>query len=288
MFNSVSTPVCSIITPAYNEANVIGKTLQSLLKDARPNEFEIIIICNGCTDNTANIANEYAPDAQIITTDIASKSKALNLGIEAASTYPLVFLDADIKTTAPAVRAMVHRLNWSDAFLAYGTAKFRTENASWAVRAFYKAWYLNPYFDKQKMGGFFAVSKSGLERLQEIPETLNDDEFVRRRLIINSTWVENAPYHVEPPRDLTNLIKVRSRVYRGNKLLEADMEPLGGQKRKSNAYLFAKRLFLKPGNWVGAAVFAFTALAAHARNYIASPDSNSWESDVSARQLLNK
>lgn len=288
MFNSPKQPICSVIIPAYNEANVLASTLRSLLSDAYAQEFEIIIICNGCTDNTAEIAEKFAPGAQIIETDIASKSNALNIGLEKATIYPTVFLDADITTTTQAIRSMVHRLNWSDAFLAFGSAKFLTQNTSWSVRAFYNAWYMNPYFDRQKMGGFFAISKAGLEKLVRFPDTINDDEFVRRSLISNSTWVENAPYYVEPPRNLLSLIKVRSRVYRGNQLLEQDIAPLGEKKRTSNAYLFAKRLFLKPRNWIGAVIFAFTALAAHARNRLMSSQENRWESDTSTRQALNK
>ena len=52
---------------------------------------------------TPRIAEKFAPGAQIIETDIASKSNALNIGLEKATVYPTVFLDADITTTTQAI-----------------------------------------------------------------------------------------------------------------------------------------------------------------------------------------
>lgn len=288
MPNHTNTPICTVIIPAYNEAAVIGKTLKALLKSTKDNEFDIIVVCNGCYDNTANIARSTAPTAKVLETEIASKANALNMGIKAAKTFPIAFLDADIIVSPASVRSLIHRLNWSDAFLAYGSAKFQTQNSNWAVSAFYGAWKLNPYFDQHKVGGFFAISKTGIEALESFPETLNDDEYVRRSLQHNSTWVETAAYKVEPPRDLTNLIKVRSRVYRGNKLLEKGVVPLGEQKRKNNAVLFLTRILTTPAKWPGAVIFAFTAFAAHSRNYLNAAKTPVWESDASTRKLLSK
>lgn len=277
------TPICSIVVPAYNEAAVVGETLQALTKDAIPGEFDIIVVCNGCRDETAMMAKQAAPDARIIELQLASKSGALNTGVKAAKSQPIVFLDADIKTDAAAVRSLIHRLNWSDAYMTYGTATFMTAQCSWAVRAFYRAWQENPYFDKKKVGGFFAISGAGLQALGVFPNTLNDDEYVRRKLMVNSAWAEKAPYKVEAPRTLSALIKVRSRVYRGNKSLENTHMPLGSQQKRENAHAFLLRLFRQPKHWVGAVIFALTATLAHLRNFLNSSELAAWESDRSTR-----
>lgn len=276
-------PICSIVVPAHNESAVIGETLQALTKDALPGEFDIIVICNGCTDETTEVAMQAAPDAKVIELQIASKSCALNTGVQAASNHPIVFLDADIKTSAAAVRSLIHRLNWSGAYMTYGTAVFMTKQCSWAVRAFYRAWQQNPYFDKKKMGGFFAISGAGLQALGGFPKTLNDDEYVRRKLMANSAWAEKAPYKVEAPRTLSDLIKVRSRVYRGNQSLEDNFMPLGSQQKRENATAFMLRLFKQPKYWAGAMVFGLTAVLAHLRNFLNSGELAVWESDQSTR-----
>jgi len=47
----------SIIIPAYNEEKYIEKTLKSILmQDCK--DKEIIVICNGCKDNTKKIAEK--------------------------------------------------------------------------------------------------------------------------------------------------------------------------------------------------------------------------------------
>src|SRR5262245_58336894 len=45
--------MASVVIPAHNEARVIERGLSSLLEGARPGELEIVVVCNGCTDDTA-------------------------------------------------------------------------------------------------------------------------------------------------------------------------------------------------------------------------------------------
>lgn len=81
----------SVIIPAYNEENYIESTLKSL-KSQTFKDFETIVVCNGCTDNTSNIAKKYTSKVYQIEKGIA---KARNLGAEKSNGEILVFLDAD-------------------------------------------------------------------------------------------------------------------------------------------------------------------------------------------------
>ncbi len=80
----------SIIIPAYNEGKCIEKTLRSV---SHP-EAEVIVVCNGCTDDTVSIAKKFASNVYVL--DEASVSKARNFGASKASANKLIFLDADI------------------------------------------------------------------------------------------------------------------------------------------------------------------------------------------------
>jgi dolichol-phosphate mannosyltransferase len=91
----------SLVLPAYNEAAAIGHSLeeayQALIDSGR--EFEILIIDDGSTDNTAEIVTEYAeryPAIRLVrhATNLGYGA-ALRTGFESA-TYELVaFSDAD-------------------------------------------------------------------------------------------------------------------------------------------------------------------------------------------------
>lgn len=279
----IDTAICSIVIPAYNEATTIGHTLQSLLNGAMPGEFEVIVVCNGCHDASADVARAAAPEAHVVELAEAGKTAALNAGVAAASIKPVVFLDADIRTCAASVRALVAAVRKPGTFLACGYADFATKESSAMVRAFYRAWQLNPYFDKGKMGGFFAVSAEGLARLGSLPATTNDDEYINRCLGSDAVFVDEAPYRIEAPRTLGSLMQVRSRVYRGNAELK-DSGISAEQSSNSTARRFILRLLSQPKAWPGAMVFFAVALAAHIRNRF-QPKSPVWEQDQSTRQM---
>lgn len=84
----------TIIIPAYNEEIGIGQTLDTLLPIAKKNNFEVIVINDGSTDNTSGIAQKK--NVRIIN---HSRNKgygaALKSGIKAASTPYVGLYDAD-------------------------------------------------------------------------------------------------------------------------------------------------------------------------------------------------
>ncbi len=282
MPTKLANSICSVVIPAYNEESCIGLTLQTLTKDMKSGEFDIIVVCNGCHDNTAVVAKAACEDANVIETQEASKTNALNIGMKEATSETVVFLDADIKTSAESIRRLLRSLATTKRDLAYGKAIFKTESCSPAVQAFYKAWHMNPYFDGGKVGGFFAVSKAGLKTVGEFPELTNDDEYIRRRLMTNSIYVPAATYCVEPPRTLASLIKVRSRVYRGNQELASLDLPVASNQQHANGLRFLRRLACSPSVWAGAVVFVAVATAAHLRNRFLK-NASGWEQDPTAR-----
>lgn len=82
----------SVIVPAYNEEKYIEDTLISIKNNTYKNK-EIIIVANGCSDNTVNIAKNYSD--KIIEINEKNVSKARNIGAENATGDILIFIDAD-------------------------------------------------------------------------------------------------------------------------------------------------------------------------------------------------
>jgi glycosyltransferase involved in cell wall biosynthesis len=65
--------VATVIVPAHNEARVIGRLLGPLVSGARPGELDVIVVANGCTDDTAQVAAACGPMVRVISVPEPSK-----------------------------------------------------------------------------------------------------------------------------------------------------------------------------------------------------------------------
>jgi MoaA/NifB/PqqE/SkfB family radical SAM enzyme len=87
----------SIITPAFNAADTIADTLESLLRQTAP-DWEAIVVDDGSTDSTAEIVAGYAGrDGRIrmLRQPNSGESGARNAGLALARGAWVLFLDAD-------------------------------------------------------------------------------------------------------------------------------------------------------------------------------------------------
>ena len=89
-------PTISIIIPAFNEANFIVQKIENTLELDYPKPLlQIIVIADGCTDNTIELAKEFA-DVEVISNEKRlGKSAALNLAMQKATNTITVFTDAN-------------------------------------------------------------------------------------------------------------------------------------------------------------------------------------------------
>lgn len=94
----------SVIIPAKNEEKYIISTIRSV-KNNCYQLTEIIVVCNGCTDNTARLA--ASEGALVIETQNNGVSHARNLGAQASSGNFFLFLDADTMLSENALRFLV-------------------------------------------------------------------------------------------------------------------------------------------------------------------------------------
>jgi glycosyltransferase involved in cell wall biosynthesis len=93
----MARPLVCVIIPAFNAEATLGDTLRSAAAQTYPN-FEIIIIDDGSTDGTAQIASDFCASeqrARLLQTTNRGVAAARNAGIEAAGGEYLAFLDAD-------------------------------------------------------------------------------------------------------------------------------------------------------------------------------------------------
>ena len=85
-------PFFSVITPQHNSAEFMRKGLNSI-RGQGFKDYELIVICDSCTDNTAEIAAGYAD--MIIMTDYGRAGMARNAGLDHATGEWILFMDDD-------------------------------------------------------------------------------------------------------------------------------------------------------------------------------------------------
>lgn len=84
----------SIVMPVFNVEQYIGAAIESALQDA-DGLLELIVIDDGSTDRTAEIAEGFGDPVRVIRQQNAGPSAARNLGVREARGEMLGFLDGD-------------------------------------------------------------------------------------------------------------------------------------------------------------------------------------------------
>ena len=89
-------PVVSVIIPCYNTAQYLGEAIASVLYQTF-SDFELLIIDDGSTDSTPEIASSFLDDRRVryIHQDNMGLSAARNKGINLSSGKFIALLDAD-------------------------------------------------------------------------------------------------------------------------------------------------------------------------------------------------
>jgi glycosyltransferase involved in cell wall biosynthesis len=273
----------TILIPAHDESRVIGRTLRHLQVGMRPGEFRIVVVANGCTDDTAARAREAAPGAKVIETPRPGKAHALNLGRMAAPAGAiLICLDADLEVTAEALRALIAPLQSGEALAACGRMDVLTDLSAPLVRAFYRGWRLNPYFGRGKFGGLFALTSEGVARVFPLPPVTADDEFVRRSFTAEETaFVPDCVFNARAPRTLGSLLRVRRRSLRGARAVSRMGKP---SPEGASALGMAARVAARPAELPAFAVFVSVMAAVRVAIAVEGrrPDAR-WERDLTSR-----
>jgi glycosyltransferase involved in cell wall biosynthesis len=121
----------SIIIPAHNEQNYLLATLEALKRQNYPC-YEVIVVANGCSDDTANVADGMCD--RLLVLSQKSLGVARNLGARMAKGELLVFLDADTVPEPLALRVIAEQFTRS---YSAGTIKGRPDSMALRYRLTY-------------------------------------------------------------------------------------------------------------------------------------------------------
>lgn len=89
-----SPPAVSVVIATYNRANYLRETIDSVLSQ-RFQDFELIVVDDGSTDETREIVAPFGPRVRFIYQENRGPSAARNLGVRHARAEWISFQDSD-------------------------------------------------------------------------------------------------------------------------------------------------------------------------------------------------
>ncbi|TFD52130.1 glycosyltransferase [Cryobacterium frigoriphilum] len=205
----------AIVIAAHNESAVIARCLDALMAIVESGEVQVIVACNGCSDDTAEIARRR-PGVVVLELAVASKAAALRAGDLAAVSGPRIYLDADVVMTATAARDIVRALQPGGALASRPPIVFESTDAAWPVRRWYRVRAQLPSIHNVLWGaGTYALSEAGRARFEQFPDIVSDDLFIDQLIALNERIiVATDPIIVHTPRRSADLLRVLKRTYR--------------------------------------------------------------------------
>lgn len=169
----------AVLVPARNEAGVVGHLVRSLMNQEYPQElYDVFVIPNGCTDDTAHIAMQAG--AKILECTVPTKSKgdvlrfAFGRMSEAGGYDGYCILDADNLAAPGFLRAANDMLcaGWQ---IAQGFRDSKNPSDSWVAgdtSMFF--WFMNRFYNRARnaLGMSAALNGTGIVMTSELVEHL--------------------------------------------------------------------------------------------------------------------
>lgn len=228
-----------LLVPAHNEEKVIGSLVENLLNLDYPRDlYDVIVIADNCTDDTAKISRELGADDVIEHTSLPGELKGKPYGIKYAfdvlgddlqTKYDgVAFFDADNLVTINYLQEMnKHLLNGDQLIQCYLDSKNPNDNwitLSYATSYYYmnRSWQLA----KSRLGLGNAIGGTGFcvdtQLIKEVGWTarsLTEDlEFTMQCLLrgIPAKWSHHSRVYDEKPESFIASCVQRLRWARGH------------------------------------------------------------------------
>ena len=276
----------TVIIPAHNEGQVIRRLLKQLINDADPGEMDIIVVANGCVDDTAEVAASFGPAVRVLTLPTASKYAALTAGDRAAAGFPRIYVDADVEVRTADVRALVAALRQPGVLAAAPPRELVIAGRPWWVRWYYDVWTQLPGVQHGLWGrGVIAVNEAGHRRLADLPPVQGDDLAMSLMFEPHETvLVPGTRVIMHPPLTFVGLLSRRARCVTGVVQIEhtPGFDTSADRTRISDLIDIIRRrpgMLLPVGYFLSMAVFA----RLRASPFLVRGDYQTWLRDESSR-----
>jgi glycosyltransferase involved in cell wall biosynthesis len=280
----------TVIVPAHDEAAVLGRLLGALTGPANddaadPCDLDIVVVANGCTDETAVVA-AAVPGVRVVQTPVAGKTLALRLGDEVARGFPRVYIDADVEISRTGVLALAAALHEPGVLVAAPRRVLARAGVPLLVRWYYDVWERLPGVREGVFGrGVIALSPEGHARVRALPDVMADD------LAISSAFrpaerriVDDVVSVVRPPRTSADLLRRRVRAATSTHQLYSSVQDVATDSRTTRKDL-ARLAVRDPRLAAKLPFFLAVGVLARARagRALAAGDYTTWLRDESSR-----
>ena len=164
-----SNPGITVVIPAYNEEKLLTKTLACLKAQSYKN-FDIIVIDNNSTDNTATVAKLY--NAKVIREKKQGYVHALNRGLKEATGKIIAVTDADSQPDPKWLHHIAQSMGKKNVVGLTGMAKFDIKSKPLRLlvdNSYMLFMYANFFLGKPHINGFnLAVKKKYVDLLGDL------------------------------------------------------------------------------------------------------------------------
>lgn len=208
----------SVLIPAHNEADYLPACLEALLaSDIKA--VDVIVIANGCSDNTAEIARGYGEQAEakgwrltVLDLTEGGKLNAWNAGEAAATGDVLIYLDADVVVSPQVVPQITQALSTDQPRYAGGHPIVTVAGDDALTRHYTRFWLTTPFMMHGVPGfGVFAMNRIGRARWKAWPDIISDDTFARLNFAPDERLSVPATYDWPMIEGFARLVQVRRR-----------------------------------------------------------------------------
>ena len=219
----------TVLIPAYNEEKWIGHCIEAVLEADYPSK-EVIVIDDGSTDNTYEIASRYASrGVTVLRKPNGGKASALNYGLLFASGEIVVCVDADSIIGRETLKNIVKPFIDPHVVGVAGNIKV-VNQVNWLTKN-QALEYLTQLNIMRRATSFFGAVQvmpgplAAFRRVQALQigrydkETLTEDFDITVKLQKAGGVIQapsNAFAYTEAPSKLSSLYRQRLRWYRGN------------------------------------------------------------------------
>jgi glycosyltransferase involved in cell wall biosynthesis len=213
-------PFFSIITPVYNRADLVGKTIETVLNQDF-NDFEYILVDDKSTDHSLEVLERYAQidhRIKVIKHEInQGRCIARNTGIENATGEWICFLDSDdfyhlnhlsvlkdLIEKFPDIKAFATEQTWNKKPKPYNNKRHLQDNVMLTIEDF--------------------ISSNPISSNQLCYHNSLKTRWVNERLPISEDWLYHRQLVLETPILKTRTVTTDVRIHEGRSLDQTDVE----------------------------------------------------------------